>query len=129
MVGEVVRIVGGAVDERRLAAPQERHAHQVHARRIVHDAAVVGDVALAVDNGDVEPRVVGTEASRPDDRLDLTPCQVETERRRLLDPCRIEAMRWLDLTIDRVAGSPLVDRVEEPSELQVRERALIAQRA
>ena len=38
-------------------------------------------------------------------------------------------MRRIDLAIDRVLARPLVDRVEKPTELQVGEGALVAQRA
>ena len=46
MIAQVARVVGGPVDECGLAPAQERHAHQVHPRRI-HNAAVVADPALA----------------------------------------------------------------------------------
>ena len=85
MIAEIARIVAGAVDQRRLATPQELHAHQVHARRVDH-AAVVTDAALAIEHGDVQPRQIGAVAGRPDDRADAGAGEVQGERRRASAP-------------------------------------------
>ena len=77
---QVASIVAGAVDETRLAAPEERYAHQVHPGGL-DDASVVADTALAVEHQHVEPRVVGTESGRPDDGSDLTVFEVDAEWR------------------------------------------------
>ena len=84
MVAEIARIVAGAIDERRLATPQELHAHQVQARRLDH-AAVVTDAALAIERGDVQPRKIGAVSGRPDDRANAGVGQIQGERRRLRD--------------------------------------------
>jgi hypothetical protein len=73
---QVPGVVLCAVDEARLAAPQERQSHHVHPRR-VDDAAIVAQPALAIEDGDVEPRVIRPEAGGPDDRPDLSPAQIE----------------------------------------------------
>ena len=43
MVAEITRVVGSAVDQCGLSAPQELHAHQVDAGRAEDDAAVMDD--------------------------------------------------------------------------------------
>ena len=108
MRAEVAGVVAGAVDQRRLAAPQELHAHQVQARR-VGDAAVVADQALAVEHRHVEPRVVRPVAGGPDDRLDLAGGEIDAERRRRLDPRGRQAVRRLDRAVEAVVARPVVD--------------------
>ena len=46
---QIAGVIAGAVDQRRLAPPQELHPHEIHAGR-GDDAAVVRDVALAIEN-------------------------------------------------------------------------------
>jgi hypothetical protein len=58
MGGEIAGVGGGAVEKRRFAAAQERQADHVHAGR-GDDPAVVADPALAVEDRDLKPRVVG----------------------------------------------------------------------
>ena len=125
---EVLGVVAGAVDERRLAAAQEGHAHQVHARRVDDDAAVVADQPLAVEHRHVQPGVVGAEAGGPDDRADLAAGEVDAQRWRVLDDRRSGSPGGLELTVEPVLGRPLVDRVEQPAELEVGQRAHVAQR-
>jgi hypothetical protein len=48
---QLARIVARAVDQRGLAAPQERQAHQVEPRRVSQDAAVVAGAALRSKTG------------------------------------------------------------------------------
>ena len=64
----------------RLAASEERDAHQVHAGGLDH-ATVVSDAALTIEDRQVEPRVIGPEPCGPDDGLDLTAVEVHAERR------------------------------------------------
>ena len=78
MLDQVARVVFGAVDEGRLAAPEHRQSDRIQPGRI-DDAAVVPQVALAIDDRHVEPAVVGAKAGRPDDRPDLAAREVEIE--------------------------------------------------
>ena len=71
----------GAVDEAGPPPAQEVGAEQVHARCVAHDTAVMADPALVVEDRNVEPRVVGAIAGRPDDRADVGTAQVEGEHR------------------------------------------------
>jgi len=77
---QLAGIVAGAIDQRRLPAPQELLAHQVHARRI-NDPAFMPDAALAIEDGDVEPGVIGSIAGRPDDGPDLATPELERQQR------------------------------------------------
>src|SRR3954451_18439421 len=83
--------------------------------------------SLAVEDRDVEPRVVGAEARRPDDRPDLPGLEVEAEGRVAVDDRRGEAVGWVVEVVEVVGGDPRVDRVEEPLELQIGEGTLVAQ--
>src|ERR1700749_3315928 len=69
MVDDLPRVILDAVNERGPAPPQHGKPERVQSRA-VHDTAVVPQVALSVDHGDVEQPVVGAEAGRPDDRRD-----------------------------------------------------------
>ena len=89
----------------------------------VDDAAVVADAALVVEHRHVEPREVGAEAGRPDDRPDLAARQVERERC-VLHRCRRRPVHRIAGTEAMVQG-PLVDRVEQAVHLEVREGALV----
>ena len=64
MGAEIARVVAGAVDQCGLAAAQELHPHQVHAGR-ADDPAVMTDVALAVENRQLQPGIVRPIAGRP----------------------------------------------------------------
>src|SRR5437764_1241368 len=70
----------GAVDERRLAAAEERTAEQVEPRRR-RDAPFVHDRSLAVQHGHFEPRVLRPVARAPDDRADGSRTQRKEQRR------------------------------------------------
>ncbi len=98
MFAEIARVVAGAVEEDGFAAAQEWHAHQVHAGR-VDDAAVVTDLALAIEHRHIEPRIVGAEAGRPDDRPDVSAGEIHAQRRRGLDLDRGEAVRSFELAV------------------------------
>ena len=67
MVAEIARIVAGAVDQRRLAAAQKLHPHEVHAW-MLGNPAIVTDLALAIENRHIEPGIVRTIAGGPNDR-------------------------------------------------------------
>ena len=95
MRAQVAGVVAGAVDQGGLSAAQELHPHQIHAGR-GNDPAVMADHALAVENRQFEPGIVGPIAGGPDDRLDLARGEVHAERRRILDAGRRQAMRRFD---------------------------------
>ena len=70
VIAQVGGVVGGAVDEARLPAPQKRHADQIQTGAGGH-AAVMANAALPVENRGIEPRQNRPEPGGPDDRLDL----------------------------------------------------------
>ena len=125
---QVASVIGCAVDEGRLPAPQKRQAHEVHAGGL-DDAAIVTDMALAVDYRHVKPGIVGTEAGCPEDGRDPGAGDVDSELRRSFDFRRLDAMRWLHLAVESVRGRPFVDPVEEPVHLEIREGALVPKRS
>src|SRR5688572_30926044 len=128
--GEVVhqfaRVVFGAVNETRLATPQDRQAQRIEAGRI-DDAAVVAQLSLGVEDRHVEPAVVRAKPGRPDDRLGLALPQVELQWRRIGRPGGFEALRSANLGVAPVAASPLVEGAQQTFHLQVSQRKLIAQ--
>src|SRR3954447_6237219 len=89
----------------------------------------MADLALAVEDGYLDPGIVRAEAGRPDDGRDPATAEGQVEARRLLDPGRREAVRGLDLAVEAVLGHPPVDGIEQPSRLEVGQGALVAQRA
>src|SRR5436190_1559542 len=119
------RIVAGAVYQRRLSAPQELHPHQVHAGR-TDDAAIMGDVALAVEHRQLQPGIVRPIASGPDDRLDPVLHEVPAERRGFLDTGRRQVIRRLHVAVEAVRARPFVDEVEQPTHFEIGKRAHVA---
>ncbi len=55
MLAEIARVVAGTVEEDGFATAEEWHAYQIHAGRIDDDAAVVTDLALAIEDRHIEP--------------------------------------------------------------------------
>ena len=76
VIDYVPRVVFGAVNERRLAAAEDRQADRIQPRRS-DDAAIMLQTALRIDDGNIEPPIVGAEARGPDDRRDLAAAQIE----------------------------------------------------
>src|SRR5262249_56388433 len=76
MRDDVPRVVFRTVDETRFAPAQERQTEDVETWR-VDDAAVVAEAALLVEDRHVQPAVVGTEARRPHDRMNLSTAEIE----------------------------------------------------
>ena len=76
MLGKILSVVLRAVDETRSPSTKNVGSEQVHAGVLAHHATVVSDAAFVVDNGNVEPRVVGAVSGCPDDRADLTGTEV-----------------------------------------------------
>ena len=70
MTAQVGGVGSGAVDERRVAAAQERHPHQVEAGARGYLPAVVADTLSTVEDRHVEPRQIGAKSGGPDNRLD-----------------------------------------------------------
>ena len=65
MLGKILGVVLRPVDETRPSSTKDVGAEQVHAGCVAHDAAVVTDAALVVEDGNVEPRVVGAISALP----------------------------------------------------------------
>ena len=78
MVDQVPRVILRTVDKTRLSSPEEGQADGVETRRIDHPA-IVTQIALAVEHRDIEPAVVWTKTSGPDDGSDLAAREVEVE--------------------------------------------------
>ena len=70
MIDHVSGVVLRAVDERRLAAPEDWQADRVEARRVDH-AAVVSQWPFAIEDRHVEPAVVGPIPCGPYDGSDF----------------------------------------------------------
>src|SRR5690606_11995130 len=68
-------------------------------------------------------------ARREDHRRDALAREVEAETRRGLEPRRREALRRREVAVPAALLGPLVEPVEQAPELQVRHRAMAAQRA
>ena len=111
MAGEVVRIVGGAVDETGFTSPQQRGAHQVQAG-VIDDAALMA----ALDEGRLATAVLDvfhTEPLPADDPLWSHP--------KVRMTCHTSfagsggATRWKELFLDNlpryVRGEALVNEV------------------
>src|SRR5262245_15369063 len=128
MRAQVASIVTGAVDQRGFAAPQELHPHEVDAGR-TDNAAVVRDVALTIENRQLQPGIVWSVTGGPNDRLDAALNEVHAERGRLLDAGRRQTIRRADRSIETVRVRPFVDQLEQAAHLEIGERAHVAQRA
>ena len=89
VLDELPGVVLGAVDEAGLAAAQEVQPDPVEPRGVRDDAAVVADLALAIEHRDVQPRVVGTEPGGPEHRVEALGDQVDQDPRVLVDPRRL----------------------------------------
>jgi hypothetical protein len=76
VIDHLTRIVLDPTDEGRLAAPQHGQPECVEPGAVDH-AAVVAKPALLIQDGYVEPPVVGLEAGRPEDRADLAAGQIQ----------------------------------------------------
>src|SRR3954471_7931469 len=112
MSAEERRVATDAVEEDRLSGASEREAQHVEPR-LRHHAAVVKNPTLAVQEGLVEPWVVGLEPSGPHDgRIVL---QVDRRARRADDRRR--------RSIRIVIAGEVVDLVQQPTHLQVCIRA------
>lgn len=109
---QLADVVAGAVDEARLAPPQEVETDAVEAGGVVDDPAVVFDLPFAVENVDVEPGVVGAVAGSPEHCCDAGAPQVEGEQRIVVDDGAREALHGTDFVLDSVLVDPLIDHVE-----------------
>src|SRR5262245_13857014 len=106
---EIARVVAGAIDQSGLAAAQKLHSHDVQAR-MRGDPAIVTDLALAIQDRHLEPGIVRAISGCPNDRPDPAFREVHEKRRRSLDKSGSKPMRRIDLSVEAVAGGPLVDR-------------------
>lgn len=75
-----------------------------------------------VEDGDVEPGVVGAVAGCPDDGADVVSSQSDFEQGLGGQLSRLESVRWINVAATG-AGSPLVEAVEEPVHFEVGEPA------
>src|SRR5438132_1545241 len=72
-------VLANAEEERRLALAHPVHAHEVEAFDL-RDAAGLHRPTVSVEDGTLDPRVVRTEAVRPEDRPDPSRAEVELAR-------------------------------------------------
>src|SRR4029077_2824529 len=117
MRAQVASIVAGAVDQCGLPAPQELHPYEVYAGR-ADDAAIMLDQAFAVENVQLQPGVIRSIATGPDDRLDPVLDEVHTERGRLLNTGRRGTVGRFRRAVETIRASPSVDEVEQPAHLE-----------
>jgi len=122
----LTRIILDGVDKRGLAPPQQPERVETGA---VDDATVVAEPPLGVDDGHVKPPVIGPKPRRPDDRADLAAPEVKLQPGRSGHLSRRATLGGIDLGIQPFGPSPLVEHSEQPSHLQVGERADVAQAA
>jgi hypothetical protein len=78
VIDDLTRVVPGTIDERRLAASQDRQSKGIQAWRI-DNASVVPQVSFVIDHRHVQPTVVGPESRRPDNRTDLSIPQIQLQ--------------------------------------------------
>src|SRR5450631_1036277 len=89
----------------------------------------MANLPLAIENWNVEPRVVGAESGRPHDRLNLTGVEIQLKGRRQLDLGGSKPMRWSHLIVEPIGLRPGVNGVEQSTHFKVGQLARVAQRA
>src|SRR5260221_9695012 len=105
MVAEIASVVTCAVDQGGLAAAQKLHAHQVHAGLFGHPA-IMTDLALRIDDRNVEPRIIRSIPGGPYDCPDPAIDEAHAEGRGRLDCGWREAMRDVDFAIEAMLRCP-----------------------
>src|SRR5262249_28504628 len=106
--GEIRSIVACSVNEGRFATAHERQTHDIHSR-CGNDPAIVRDASLAIENGNVQPGVVGAISCRPNHRTDTGIDQVQAEPGFRFDICRLKAMRRGKLLRKPARVHPIID--------------------
>ena len=99
VLSHLARVVFGTVDEGGLASAEDRQTQCVQPGRIADDSAVVAQLSLVVDDGDVKPAVVGTESRCPDHRANLSAGEIEMQARLVRSACRLEALGRADVEV------------------------------
>jgi hypothetical protein len=127
VVGQFPGVLLGAADEAGATAAEELRTQEVDARCAAHHAAVVDDPTPAVEDGEVQPGVVGPVAAGPDDRADLAPAEVDGQGRGR-DRRRGEPLRRVDLAVESGGAGPGVEGVEEAVQLEVGQLGEVGQR-
>ena len=125
MVGEVAGVGGGAVDQRRAAAAQERQPHDVEPGS-GGDAAVVHDPALAVEHRHVRNDRSGR---KPVAHTTLSMPPRPSRADRAGAGTAVGAKRCGASRLDARPVGPRVERVEQPAQLEVGQRAHVRQRS
>jgi len=75
---EFVHVILRAMDEARLPSPQDGQSDRIQPWRI-DDSAIVPQVSLAIDHGNIEPAVVRVKSRGPHDGADLTSPEVQVQ--------------------------------------------------
>ena len=109
-------------------AAQDRQAQRIHPGRFDH-SALVSELALLVQHRHVQPTVVRVEPRRPHDAANRPTAQIELQRRRRGDACRLEALGRADVGVASGRAGPLVEGSEQALHLQVGEREHVAEAA
>src|SRR5216683_954171 len=125
VIDQVARVVLRAMDEGRLASPEDGQSDGIQPWHI-DNAAIVPQVAFTIDHRNIEPAVVRPKSGCPDDGSDLAAPQVEIEPRRGGRAGWLEPLRRADVGVARVAAPPVIERVQESIHLEVRECKLVA---
>ena len=126
MIAQLARVIRSPVDERGLTPAQERHAHQIHPRRI-HNAAVVADPALTVEHRDLQPGKGDAIARGPYDRPDITLSKIDAQRRVIVDERRRQTVRRIELRVAAIVGRPAIEGIEQAAQLEIGHGALVGQ--
>src|SRR5258706_5872294 len=78
VIDQIARVIFRAVDEGRLASPQDRQSDRIQPRRL-DNPAIMPQMAFGIDHRNIEPAVVQAKPGRPDDGLDFAAPEVEME--------------------------------------------------
>jgi len=125
---QVIDVVLGAVDEAGLAPAHEiesEHIQPLH----VDDAAVMAQAALCIKGIRLQPGVVRPKPRGEDHGTDALPAEIETQAGQLVYPRRCKSFRRAQHVADGRTLGERVEAVEHAIQLQVRHRALVAQRS
>src|ERR1700745_1139759 len=110
MIAQVSRVIAGTIDQCRFSTAQKRSAYQIHARGR-NDPTIMTNHSFAIEDWQLEPGIVGTVASCPDDCLDLPASEIQAKRGSLLDIGGRRAVWRLGPVVKAVRAHPLVDEV------------------
>src|SRR6516165_7295022 len=110
VIAQVSGVIAGTIDQCRFSTAQERSAYQIHASGR-NDPTIMTDHSFTIENRQLEPGIIGTVAGGPDDCLNLSAGEVQTERRSFLYMGGRQPVGRLGRVVQTVRVRPLVDEV------------------